>query len=128
MPDYDARSFDPPAPIAEVTVCLPGSDDIVPNVNMLIDTGADVSLLPRSPIAHLIEELDVVGEYEIEGFNGARSVAPAVQMELRFLGRIFRGRFLVTEQEIGILGRNILNSLPLLFDGPNLVWDVHRQA
>ena len=89
---------------------------------VLIDTGADVSLLPRGPIAQLIESAEVTEQYELEGFNGTRSVAPAVQLELQFFGRVFRGQFLIVENDHGILGRNILNAISLTLDGPNLNW------
>jgi hypothetical protein len=30
------------------------------------------------------------------------------------------------DQPWGILGRNVLNAVSLLFDGPRLVWDEHH--
>ena len=42
--------------------------------------------------------------------------------------RIFRGQFLLIDQPIGILGRNILNEVSLLFDGPRLEWTEYRPA
>jgi hypothetical protein len=39
-----------------------------------------------------------------------------------FLDRVFRGRYLVTEEERGILGRDVLNHLALLLDGPRQRW------
>jgi hypothetical protein len=42
------------------------------------------------------------------------------------LGRTFRGQFLVTDQPVGILGRNILNSLALLLDGPRQTWSDYK--
>ena len=50
----------------------------------------------------------------------------AVHAELLMLGRTFRGQFLVIDQEVGILGRNILNALALLLDGPHHTWSEHR--
>lgn len=46
MPAYDRNSFDPPAPVAYVTVRDPVSGTEVLNVPMLLDSGADVTLLP----------------------------------------------------------------------------------
>lgn len=46
----------------------------------------------------------------------------AISAELQFLGKSFRGQFLLTEGWHGILGRNILNSLSLLLDGPSQKW------
>lgn len=45
--------------------------------------------------------------YELMGFDGAKSVAEAVQLDLLFLGRAFNGRFLLIDQTWGILGRDI---------------------
>jgi len=49
-----------------------------------------------------------------------------VQLELLFCNRSFRGQFLVMDQAWGILGRNVLNAIPVLLDGPHLMWDEHR--
>ena len=92
MPEYDGAQFTPPAPVAQVIMRSPKTDDSVPNVPMLIDTGADVTLLPRDSLSELLTSADSGDEYELEGFDGTRSLAPSVLLELRFLGRIFRGR------------------------------------
>lgn len=122
MPAYDAIGFRPPAPVARVTIRSPDSGAIVSEVSMLLDSGADVSLLPREPLAGILESVESFPKYELEAFDGAKSSAPAVQLELQFLGKKFRGQFLIVEGEYGILGRNILNSLAILFNGPNLTW------
>jgi hypothetical protein len=59
------------------------------------------------------------------GFDGNLSTAPVVKAVLVFCGRTFRGQFLLIDQEHGILGRNILNAVPLVLDGPKLSWDEH---
>ena len=71
MQAYDAARFDPPAPLALVTV---------------------------------------------------KSTAPAINAELQLLGKSFRGQFLLIDGSHGILGRNVLNNLTLLFDGPLRKW------
>ena len=44
MPSYDALHYDPPAPIAQVM--LRAADGAtVPDVSLLLDTGADATLL-----------------------------------------------------------------------------------
>ena len=97
MPAYDATLFDPPAPLAMVIVRSPTTGASLDNVAMLIDTGADVTILPRVPIKHLVETAERGGRYELEGFDGARSLASAVRLELHFLGKVFRGRFLIVD-------------------------------
>ncbi|MCU0875351.1 MAG: retropepsin-like domain-containing protein [Pirellulaceae bacterium] len=122
MPAYDATLFDPPAPVAMVTIRSPTTGESVDNVAMLIDSGADVTILPRAAVQHLVETAEQAGRYELEGFDGARSDAFAVRLELQFLGKVFRGHFLIVDGGHGILGRNVINSLSLIMDGPNLSW------
>ena len=93
---------------------------------MLLDTGADVSLLPRVSVASLVEVDPPIGEYELEAFDGTRSTAPVLQLELLLLGKSFRGQFLLIDGGHGILGRNVLNSLAILLDGPAKTWDLRR--
>lgn len=52
MQTYEAAQFDPPAPVALVVV-KSEQGDVIRDVPMLLDTGADVSLLPRAHVAHL---------------------------------------------------------------------------
>jgi hypothetical protein len=122
VPAYDATFFDPPAPLAMVAVRSPTTGESVDNVAMLIDTGADVRILPRAPIKRLIETAEDAGQYELEGFHGSRSLASAVRLELQFLDKVFRGQFLIVDGSHGILGRNVINLLSLLMDGPRSVW------
>ncbi len=54
MPAYDATAFHPPAPVALVTLRSPETQSAVHDIPMLLDTGADVSLLPRGALGALI--------------------------------------------------------------------------
>jgi hypothetical protein len=124
MPAYDAARFDPPAPIALVTVISQQSGTTIADVPMLLDTGADVSLLPRDRVASLVPP--DAKHYELEAFDGTKSSAPAVTAALQFLGKTFRGQFLLIDGSHGVLGRNVLNNLSLLLDGPTRRWTEHR--
>ncbi|HEY4689081.1 MAG TPA: retropepsin-like aspartic protease [Anaerolineae bacterium] len=127
MPTYDTRWFDPPAPLARVVLRNPATGAARPDVPMLLDSGADVSLVPQA----VADQLGVAAipdrRYELIGFDGSTSFAPVVRLELVFYRRTFRGQFLLVDQEWGILGRNVLNEVQLLLDGPNLTWDEHRR-
>jgi len=91
------------------------------NVPVLLDTGADVTLLPRECVNQLQIPIEPAQVYELMGFDGTRSTAMAVNLDVIFLGLNFRGRFLLTDQPDGILGRDILNHLNVAFNGPGLV-------
>ena len=124
MPAYDSALFTPPAPLAQVTLRNPESGATQTDVPMLLDTGADVSLIPQASVSLLALATATDTRYELVGFDGSRSYAPVVRLELIFLERTFRGQFLLTDQDWGIIGRNILNEVPLLFDGPRLRWEL----
>ena len=94
---------------------------------MLIDTGADVTLVPEGVLG-LLELAPTLGAaYTLIGFGGESRVLSAVQLEMVFLRRTFRGLFLPHDQTWGILGRNVLNALALVLDGTRLTWDEYAR-
>jgi hypothetical protein len=109
MPLYDDHFFIPPAPLARVTLRYPENDTTVSDVPMLLDLGADVTLLPQASVALLGTTMRINESYELLGFDGSVSQAQAVQLNLIFLRRRFKGRFLLIKQEWGIIGRDVLN-------------------
>ena len=125
MPAYDSTHFDPPARVARVSVRNPATGGVLGDVELQLDPGADVSLIPRSTVNHIgvLSIPDV--RYKLVGFDGSMSSAEAVELEMIFLNRTFRGRFLLTDETRGILGRDVFNRLALLFDGPRLTWCEH---
>lgn len=122
MPRYDDGLFSPPAPIAKVILRAPGTTMSLGDVPMLIDSGADVTLLPQASVAAPGIELNMDEVYRLEGFNGSVSTSSAVDAELIFCRRTFKGRFLLIDQAWGILGRDVLNHIPIILDGPRLLW------
>ena len=66
--------------------------------------------------------------YEVMGFDGRKSIAQVVRLDLIFLRRAFRGRFLVSNQEWGIVGRDVLNHVSLLLDGPRSGWEEQKSS
>lgn len=94
---------------------------------MLIDLGADITLLPENIVHSAGLTVKTDQGCALEGFDGTVSIAPIVQAEITFCGKSFRGPYPLIEQEYGILGRNVLNFLALLFDGPNLNWDEYHR-
>jgi hypothetical protein len=122
MPAYDGNLFNPPAPLARVVLRQPSSGATVSDVPVLLDTGADVTLLPRAFVERLGIAADTGEGYELIGFDGSVSIARSVEVDLIFLRRAFKGRFLLIDQEWGLLGRDVLNHVALLFDGPRLDW------
>ena len=103
MPSYDSIAFDPPAPVARVLVRNPVTGEAKSGVPMLLDTGADVT----------------VADVRCQG----TSSAIAAHAEMVFPDRRFRGQFLLIDQDLGIIGGNILNSVSLLSTARTSSWD-----
>lgn len=127
MSKYDAENFDPPAPVAYVTLRNPATGVSLSEVPMLLDTGADVTLLPRRVAVTLGIESSEDTAYEVQGFDRESKLVEMVQLEMVFLGRKFSGQFLLIDQPMGILGRNILNKVSILFDGPRAKWEERKR-
>jgi hypothetical protein len=126
MPTYDDHFFNPPAPLARVTIRNSQGGKTVSDVPMLIDSGAHVTLIPQQLVILLGASIEPDTGYEVMGFDGRKSIAQVVSLDLIFLRRAFRGRFLVNGQEWGIIGRDVLNHVSLLLDGPRLMWEEQK--
>jgi hypothetical protein len=122
MPRYDATNYAPPAPVATVTIRSSDGITSIADVHLLIDTGADITLLPRSMVNRLGVKAISKNQYSLLGFDGTRSTADAVDLDMIFLRKVFRGRYLLTDAPHGILGRDVLAALKLTFDGPIQEW------
>src|SRR4051812_29999913 len=126
MPGYEMTLFDPPAPMARVTLVNPANGKSITDVPMLLDTGADVTLIPQSCVEPLGLQIDSEAslEYVLVGFDGTQSHANVAEVHMAFHGMTFRGRYLLHERPVGVIGRNVLNLLHIDLDGPRLSWDV----
>lgn len=127
MPSYDAAHYDPPAPIAQVTLRDLRGTPLVSGVSLLLDTGADITVLPRAAVERLGVK-PAAGEYELIGFDGRRSTAQAVELDMIFLKRAYRGRYLLIDGDQGVLGRDVLCDVVLLLDGPRQEWTPQESA
>ncbi len=121
MPAYDADLFFPPAPVARVILRNSQTSQTVSDISLLIDSGADVTLIPQTAVDELGITTDAE-HYELQSFDQHISTVHSANLELLFLNRTFRGKFLISDQEFGILGRDILNHVSIVLDGPRLTW------
>lgn len=109
MPAYDSDEFDPPAPLARVTLRAIPSRKTITNVAMLVDSGSDLTLIPETALAGLGETPSLEQRVVLEAFDGGITQAMTVELDLLFLGITFRGHLPVVQSKVGVLGRNVLN-------------------
>jgi predicted aspartyl protease len=117
---YD-ESFDPPAPIAEIVLRNAQTGAQSAKIKMLLDTGADISLLPLK----IIEQTKIEAANEtinLFGFDENQTVAEIYHLQIIFLGKKISGNYCAVNDETGILGRDVLNEFSILFNGKKLEW------
>ncbi|MCE7987784.1 MAG: hypothetical protein DYG89_42005 [Caldilinea sp. CFX5] len=123
MPAYNRTLFDPPAPFVYIQIRNPATGKEWEQTPMLLDSGADVTLVPRE-IGDALGALPMPDmAFEVAGFDGQSRLTEVVYLALTFCKRRFRGQYLLTDEPWGIIGRNLLNRVALVFDGPNLRWE-----
>jgi hypothetical protein len=122
MPLYDASQHEPPAPVASVVLRNPNDSVSEGGQQLLIDTGADLTLLPRAVVARIGVSIENNAQYQVPAFDGTTSFMPVEVLDVIFLNRVYRGKYLLIDAPIGVLGRDVLNHLRLLFDGPGRQW------
>jgi predicted aspartyl protease len=72
MPAYDVIHFNPAAPLARVTLRNPSTGVAVSDVVLLVDCGADFTLLPRQAVEALGVSLATGQGYEVAGRFASR--------------------------------------------------------
>lgn len=121
-------SFNPPAPIGSVLIRDIATGKRSAGMQVMLDTGSDITLLPST----VVDDMDLGnflrGDLELEGFDGSTSVYRAVSAQIIFLGKRISGTFGLIDNQVGILGRDVLNHFALLLDGPSLTWDKVDQS
>jgi predicted aspartyl protease len=119
---YNA-TLDPPAPFLPVRLAnLAGHSELV-TVQAKIDTGTDLTVI----LVALIERLQLMpaGEIEVEGYDGHRAVVHAYDVNLQIDQLSVAGLVVITfPEDYALLGRDVLNRLHVVLDGPALTTEV----
>lgn len=125
---YDP-SYDPPAPTAHVFFERVGTgrDTARIEAHMLIDTGADISLIPRA-VVDAIDATPTGRTMRVRSFDGHESDRDVIAASMHVDKYRMNVEFLLHDvgETTGIIGRNILNLLYVVLDGPTAVWSFSR--
>lgn len=120
---YDADYF-PPAPSIEIWLGAPDAALAVGPIQALVDTGADVSIVPL----HYIEPLNVQVDNRkyLRSQWGERRQVDTYWLDVG-IGELRLPAIEIVADELGediIIGRNILNNLLVTLDGPNRLLEI----
>ena len=121
MPRYPyGKKYAPPAPLLPVRVGPPG---VVPTVllSALVDTGADISVLPQGLAVRL--GLPAVDRVTVAGVDGLPRPLPVYAAEVALNGY----RTAIRAVSLGttpLIGRDLLNKITLHLHGREAILDV----
>lgn len=119
-----AASLEPPAPVVPVRISGPIGEDAV-MLPMLVDTGADCTLVPASMIRQL--GLPAIDTIVLTGVGGARRRATVHAAAIELGGLRLLARVVAFADE-AILGRDILNQVVVTLDGPGVTISVTSRS
>lgn len=119
---YDP-GFDPPAPVLPVRIGPPGAEVEGVLLRVLVDTGADLTVVPEDVAVGA--GLPPIGEVEVRGVGGEvrRATLYAAEVEVADASEVVET---VGLGEEALLGRNLLNAFVLTLRGPDGVLEVGR--
>jgi predicted aspartyl protease len=120
---YSAK-FSPPAPVLPVGIGGIGPGAPTAMVHMLVDTGADCTMIPT----HVAEALalPLVDRVDVHGVGGtAHAHVYAAHVRIAGLREVVR---LVALGDEALLGRDLLNRLTVELDGPGETIAVDARA
>lgn len=118
--------FDPPAPVLEIFLSSPGVVASPPTpVDGLIDSGADITAIPRKFIEEL--QLKLVDQLHAMGFEGVQSErlvdVYSVRVLIQGVGEHIV-RVLPSNYDFVLIGRDIINSWELFLHGKANVFEI----
>lgn len=120
---YTDVGYNPPAPVSLVVIRTDPATRIA-DVPMLVDTGAEVSIVPLSVVISLGMKPVPDPHLKLASFDGTISAAEVVSIGIEFCDELFEGKYVVSDIPVGVIGRDILNEMRIEFNGPALEWNV----
>ncbi len=108
----------PPAPALDIEVTLPTDSDWHGPFSALVDTGADMTVIPEYLLARLRFPSSRVAYLSTQWDQSPQM--HIVQADIRVVGLIFPGVDIALDPEGDeiVLGRNLLNYLDIRLQGP----------
>lgn len=120
---YDQQNFNPPAPVMEVSLSIPGAQSVILKSPALLDSGADITVIPEQIVQEL--QLKYVDEITACGYDGVPKQVFIYSVKLIFdgLGN-FIVRAITLNNDHALIGRDIINKWSLLLEGKKKIFEI----
>jgi predicted aspartyl protease len=122
----DTPKFNLPAPVLEIFLSTPGGDVSHPApVEALVDSGADMTVIPRRFVEQL--QLKLVDQLLAMGYEGPQSEklvdVYSVKVFIRDVGD-YIVRVISSNDDYALIGRDIINSWDLFLRGKMGIFEI----
>jgi hypothetical protein len=107
-----------------VSILNQANGRVASGIPMLLDSGSDITLIPQYLVAQLDLQVDFSQSIGLVAFDGTRSQSGTVEVHMRFQAFGFRGRYVLTGERVGVIGRDVLNFITLTLRGNSLEWEI----
>lgn len=118
------RDFFPPIPAIDLGLRAPDGDQLQGALSGIIDTGADITLVPVA----LLEEIaaPAIDEVRLRSHWGDITTVTTYLVDVELGADLFPAVEVVGDlhSDTVLLGRNVINRLLLLVDGPQETTDI----
>jgi predicted aspartyl protease len=113
-----SRNFNPPAPVIELSIIAPLSN--TPSLSIaLVDSGADITVIPARIVSQLkLRRVDSVPAFGF-GKNVIKATVYAATLSVEGILKPKVYRVLSWNEDYVLLGRDLLNQLITVLNGPN---------
>jgi predicted aspartyl protease len=119
---YD-NHHNPPAPVAQATVANAMQKRRRRSAPALLDTGSDITAIPRS-LANTLQ-LYPIGQIRLEDVQAQTLQVLTYAVQLTVAGLIIpRLEVIQTGLDYVVLGRDVLNRLYVLLNGPDTMFEI----
>lgn len=120
-------TYDPPAPVLEVTVANASNRRRRRVLPGLLDTGSDITAVPATFVDTL--QLYPIGRLRLEGVDATTQTVLTYAVHLTIGGvSVPRVEVILTGRDFAVIGRDILNRFYLLLRGPEQSFDLNTTS